>query len=179
MRVVSGSLCLLSTPLPAPWRDSLPVGAKEGKRKRKKSMNYFLSIQSFPQSSGVCWFHEIASSPGGGLKPSNSLGACSVLGMAGTAQSQRVGLILNDRGPHSGCKKKRVMSFAAQAGLEPFPWLWLILMIQRKHCRFFKVDLANCVMFILRHWKKPKKEGRVGEKFLPLHRSAYILLHQE
>lgn len=107
MRVVSGSLCLLSTPLPAPWRDSLPVGAKEGKRKRKKSMNYFLSIQSFPQSSGVCWFHEIASSPGGGLKPSNSLGACSVLGMAGTAQSQRVGLILNDKGPHSGCKKRK------------------------------------------------------------------------
>lgn len=166
-------------PPPPPVEGFITSWSQRRKEKEKKSMNYFLSIQSFPQSCGVCWFHETASSPGGGLKPSNSLGACSVLGMAGTAQSQRVGLILNDRGPHSGCKKKRVMSFAAQAGLEPFPWQWLILMIQRKHCRFFKVDLANCVMFILRHWKKPKKEGRVGEKFLPLHRSAYILLHQE
>ena len=55
MRLASGGLCPLSTPW---WRDSLLVGAKEGRgereqEKKKKGMNYFLSIYSVARS--IIW----------------------------------------------------------------------------------------------------------------------------
>ena len=55
MRLAGSGLCPLSTPW---WRDSLLAGAKEGRgeresKKKKKSMNYFLSIYSVTRS--IIW----------------------------------------------------------------------------------------------------------------------------
>lgn len=168
MRSVSTSLCLLSTPW---WRDSLLAGAKEGKRKRKKhelfpeylfspSLNHlgFVVYTRLPAPQKGSWNPFLPFEPVLSWKKKEQDSSRRALPKL---------FILSWRAHHSGCRKEK----EKREWWALLPWqVWnpsfgcgWYLMIQRKYCPFFKADLANCVMFILRHWKKPKKKGGWGE----------------
>lgn len=86
MRWVSTGLCLLSTPW---WKDSLLVGVKQGKRKRKEHELFpeYLFNPSL-DNLGFVAYTRLPCSTGGGLKPIISLRMCSFLGMAGVVHQQ-------------------------------------------------------------------------------------------
>lgn len=125
----------------------------------------------------MCCLYKIAGSTGEELQPIISLWTCSFLVMVGVVPQQegRPAKMLNLewRGYHSGCKK-RLKSFAAQAALEFFPGPWIIPNDSEEVLSALQSRPSSLCNVILRHWEKPKKKG-VGQKFLPLQWSAYIL----
>lgn len=103
-------------------------------------------------------------------------------GMAGAAQQQGVSpanmFTSEPQGPPLWVQKiKESRALLPCQVWNPSPGHGWYLMIQRKYCQFFKVNLANCVMLF---WGtgRSQKRRQAGEKFLPFQRSAYILHHQ-
>lgn len=165
MRSVSTSLCLLSTPW---WRDSLLVGAKEGKRKRKKHELFpeYLFSPSLSHLGFVVYTRLPAPQKGSWnpFLPFEPLLSWKKKEQDSSRRALPKLFILSWRAHHSGCRKrkKRMMSFAALAGLESFLWLWVISNDSEEVLSILQSRPSQLCNVYSEALEEAKKEGRLG-----------------